>query len=125
MGNIVEFVKWLRDEMDKRGIRSADIAEVEGITSATISRILSMERRAGPESCVAIAHALQLPAEVVFRKAGLLPKEQEPTPGIQELNFLYSQLSEDDRENVLIQIRALVREKAPPYGQNKILPSNA
>jgi transcriptional regulator with XRE-family HTH domain len=67
------FSQWLESELEERGWRPADLAHRAELPNATLSRILNGHRRAGPEVCVALAAALEVPPEQVFRLAGLLP----------------------------------------------------
>ena len=71
------FIEWLRHEIEIRGWQVSDLARKAELSSGTLSRILSQERNAGPEVCVALARALGVPPELVFRRAGLLPEESE------------------------------------------------
>ena len=120
MGNPVDLAKWLYDEMNRQGLTVSDVATLGNISAPTISRILNMERNAGPDACVAIAKALNYPPEMVFRIAGLLPDTTVAphSPEAQELTHLFDQLSDDDQRDILIMIRALVREKVRSYGRN-------
>lgn len=121
MGNLIEFAEWLKKEMEKRGLRQVDLARRTGIGTGQISRILNMERGVGPESAVAIARALKIPPETVFRKAGLLPPApDEPldhTPKVREIVHLYEQLEDRDQDEVLAIVRTIVEEKLLRYAQ--------
>lgn len=121
MGNLIEFAKWLQAELDKRDLRQTDLARRTGIGTSQISRIVNMERGVGPESAVAIARALKIPPEIVFRKAGLLPPEpEEPlehAPKVREIVHLYEQLDDRDQDEVLAIVRTIVKEKMARYAQ--------
>lgn len=47
------------------------------IAQNSVSRILSGERQAGPDACIAIAYGLGIPREEVFRARGWLLREPE------------------------------------------------
>jgi transcriptional regulator with XRE-family HTH domain len=118
MTNLIDFAQWLKKEIQIRGWRQADLARAARIDSSVFSRILNLEREPSPETCRAIARALNLPPETVFRRAGLLPaKPNEPVdePSVREMVHLYSQLNNRDQEEVLTVVRALVREKLSHY----------
>jgi transcriptional regulator with XRE-family HTH domain len=66
-----KFSKWLNTELQKRDWKQADLIRLTGLDSSTISNIFNEKRNVGPEACTAIAHALRLPPEQVFRAAGL------------------------------------------------------
>lgn len=77
------FVKWLEEEMAARKWRPADLARAGGLYTSTLSKILNEDRQPGPDVCLSIAKAFDIPPDIVFRQAGLLPKlpgpEQDPT----------------------------------------------
>ena len=65
-----------------------------------------------------MAHAFNVPPDVVFRKAGILPDRPDaPDPGIREITHLYDQLSDQDQEEVLAIVRTICREKLSRYGK--------
>jgi transcriptional regulator with XRE-family HTH domain len=72
-----KFSEWLRLELGKRTWSQAELARRSGISAAQITRILSGERGIGEEALSAIASALRLPTEEVYRAAGLLPTKAE------------------------------------------------
>ena len=96
-----DFASWLEKELENRDWKPADLSRRSGIGSGLISRILNRERRAGPDSCVAIARALQLPPETVFRAAGLLPPVARETEVLRRLVYLAAQLPSEDQDRVL------------------------
>lgn len=108
--SVITFAEWIEEQLRERGWKQADLARESGLDTGYLSRIINMERRIGPESCVAIANALMLPPDLVFTKAGLLPSK--PQDDItREATHLFDQLSDADQETVLIMMRALVRDK--------------
>lgn len=66
------FPGWLQTKMAENDMSQADLAKKAKVSRAAISNVLNGYRRPGPELCRAIAKALDLPAESVFREAGLL-----------------------------------------------------
>jgi transcriptional regulator with XRE-family HTH domain len=87
----MDFISWLQSELDTRGWEQGEIAkraQAGGFTlSATqVSRILNGTREAGPDACIAIAYALGLPREEVFRARGWLRRTAEQTfpPGTKQ-----------------------------------------
>jgi len=98
MENIREF---LEAELKKRGWKQADLARASNLDSAVVSNIINGRRRMGEETGKAIAHALQLPPEQVFRAAGLLPPIPPKHSQINELDHLAYLLGEEDLEEVI------------------------
>ena len=95
------FVNWLLHEMDVRGMSQADLARASGLSKTAISKIISESRAAGPEACRAISEAFLFPPEIVFRKAGLLPKKGKEPPEVKELTHLYLTSSKEVQKDIL------------------------
>jgi len=96
------FPAWLEREISARGWRPADLAKEADVPQATISNILNGNREVGAKVALAIAKALGLSPEHVFRQAGLLPPETngEFSPSLQELNDILKNASEADRREI-------------------------
>ena len=77
--NQLDFGNWLIAEAEKRGIYLNDVATAGGMDKSTIFRIAKGTRTAGIDSILAIASALKLPKETVFREAGILSSVPEQT----------------------------------------------
>ncbi len=78
----MQFTEWLEQQMTERGLSQAEVSKrskMAGhyIDQSTLSRIITGERNAGPEACIAIAAGLNLPREEVFRARGWLLNEPE------------------------------------------------
>jgi transcriptional regulator with XRE-family HTH domain len=104
-------VEWLQQELQQRGWNQAELARRSRLTTAQVSRIMTGEQRPGPASGQKLAHALHVPAEEVFRRAGLLPRPSPQPPGQEELDLIFGELSDPDRRRLLAMARAL-REAA-------------
>lgn len=110
-----EFSQWLQEELQERNWNQADLARITGLTTAGVSKLLSSSRGAGPDACRAIARALELPEELVFRKAGLLsPTWDQLTnadlPNVAEWRSILLELTHDNRRE-LLQIARLKLER--------------
>ncbi|MCL4296117.1 MAG: helix-turn-helix transcriptional regulator [Anaerolineae bacterium] len=96
------FAQWLQEQLAERDWIPAELAKRAGIQGGSLSHILNGTRKVGPESCIAIAKALNLPPEVVFRRAGLLPEtENEGDVTFQEIVEIIKRLNADDRRTLL------------------------
>jgi len=95
------FPEWLNSELEKRNWSQRELARHAGITSGTISNLISGMRGRGIASLTAIAKALNLPPTSVFRAAGVLPEEPEYIPLLDEWNAVFYDLTPDDREEIL------------------------
>lgn len=75
-----DFADWLIEQMNKRGWSQADLANAAGLNRQVISTYVNRQRqKPDSEVLVALARALHLPPETVFRAAGLLPPVSEDT----------------------------------------------
>lgn len=107
MAKYLEFGQWLSGEMKKRGWSQADLAKKADVSRATISRVISGTRNVGPDLCLSLAIALKVPAEEIFRIAGILPPEpnnekaKDDPPGLGEWIWHYLQAGDEDRDELL------------------------
>jgi transcriptional regulator with XRE-family HTH domain len=103
----IDFPDWLRQQLDQRGWDQIELAYRSGVTPGQVSRILSGTRHAGPETCIALARALNLPREEVFQARGWLlaaPEQQfspEMDPRVVQLAHEVNALPFDQREAIL------------------------
>src|SRR5919197_1715731 len=95
-----DMVAWLKDEMQRRRWKPADLARESGITNAQVSRILNREQDAGRQACRAIAAAFEVPAYEVFVHAGLLPPQLARTAMIERIVKMLQELPEEDQEEL-------------------------
>lgn len=72
------FSEWLRKQLKDKRWRQADLARAANLDPAVISNLVNEIRGPGEDTCTAIARALDLPPETVFRAAGLLPPVATP-----------------------------------------------
>jgi len=111
-----EFSQWLNEEMQSRSLNQSELSRRAGIAQSTVSFVLSGDRQPGTDFCTGVAHALGMPPERVFRKAGLLPPriiggEHEEQKA--ELLDYYEALGERDRDTALAVIRTLYERQGP------------
>lgn len=97
----IDFTEWLTKELTVKGWDQAELSRRSGITTAHISRIMTGQRHPGTEALSGIAHALRLPPEDLFRRAGLLPMPVNATVddrrSMQDLVRKLERLSVEDR----------------------------
>lgn len=113
-----ELATWLKQEMASHGWSLRELARHAGISHTAILNVLKGHTRPSALFCTKIAQALRVPAEEVYRRAGLLPAVPPEEASLLEANYLFAQLSESEQETVLTMMRALVekRREAPrPY----------
>ena len=106
-----EFTTWLEEEIKERYWTYNELGRQAGLSSATISLVMTGRRNPGPDFCTGVAKALGLPPELVFRKAGILPPAQENDDDYwQELRHYLRQLSIRDRIRVIQMVRGWAAE---------------
>jgi transcriptional regulator with XRE-family HTH domain len=111
MSTDTDFPGWLQAELKRQGMSQADLARESGLSTAAISRIMGGSRGVGAEACNAIAKALNLPPETVFRRAGLLPEETETDPpSFTDWVKIWLGASEEERDRLLARAEQLAKE---------------
>lgn len=97
------FGDWLAKEVRDRNWNLSDLARAAGLRASTLSRVMSETSKAGPSVCRAVAKALKLPEETVFRQAGLLSPlpAAESDQTLPELLEVARQLPPDERRELL------------------------
>jgi len=100
------FSKWLLKEIEARGLTYSDIARKGKISHARVSQVLAGEPP-GKRFCLAIAKALQIPAETVFREASLLPPVPENSASAEQALYQFRRLTVADQERILAMMRVL------------------
>ncbi|MEZ0396802.1 MAG: helix-turn-helix domain-containing protein [Anaerolineales bacterium] len=108
-----DFADWLIAQMNKRGWSQADLANAAGLNRQVISTYVNRQRRKpDSEVLVALARALRLPPEVIFRAAGLLPPVSADTEYREEFFHLLSQLSPQEQQEILELLRFKAERKS-------------
>jgi transcriptional regulator with XRE-family HTH domain len=94
----VLFSEWLENLLAEKDIKPVELARMAHIDPGVVTRILKAERAAQPKTLEAIAHALKLPPDFVFEKAGILPSKPELSPIKRKLLHIAEGLPESDIE---------------------------
>lgn len=102
---MADFSQWLIEQLEKRNWKPAELSRRAGINTGLLSRLLSRERMPGPTTCRGIADAFQLPPQVVFQAAGLMPSPPEYDEVIEEIRYLSAKVSKEKRRQILEYIR--------------------
>lgn len=97
----MDFSDWLVDWLNKKGWTQSELANRAGVTRTAISDVISRRRNPGTDLCLAIARALDLPPEIVFRAAGLLPPAPSNTEFEEHFLHLLRQLPPKERQEIL------------------------
>lgn len=105
MFSMEKFNAWLLQELSKRNWSQSDLSYRANISRGTLSNILSGSRKIGTDVILAIARALHLPPEAVFRAAGILPPTPEADALTEEGLHILNQLEGEDKEEALRYLR--------------------
>ena len=111
-----DLADWLREEMARRDVTAKALAGKMGVNPGTISRVLRGERQAGPDFCTALAWALNVPPDEVFRRAGLMPPPTHPAvaaddPTLVRLLEMATRLSAAERRRLTAVAEVFLREQ--------------
>lgn len=101
------FIEWLNQELEKRGMKPADLAERGDISASTVSRLRSGDVSLTIEDCQAIAKGLGMSIEHVLIGAGVLSPPPSPVRDEDHLLNIYRRLSPQERQTVLQMLHGL------------------
>lgn len=121
----MNFIEWLEAELRERDWTAAQLSRQAGLYPATVSRVLNGERSPGTEFCKAVALALNVPDEVVFRRAGLLDPlpASKDDPMLADLVELAKQLTTEERRRLTRVAELYLREQQEKYQETGDEPS--
>ena len=121
------FSSWLNAEMGKASLNQSELAKRANINQAAVSRLLAGTTTPSAETCNAIAKALKLPPEQVYRAAGLLPPKSEHDELVERAeHMLRSFKTEQYRQIALATLEALlVQEEKGGYNANGMNPATS
>ena len=100
-----DFGEWLREQIKLSGKTQSEFSDLIGIEQPHLSRIINGSRNASNQVLENIAMVLGLPAETVFRQAGILRPKPEIDQKIEDLNHLMRELPPDELEEIELIIR--------------------
>lgn len=101
-----KFSDWVDQELIKRNWTRADLARMSGVSQTAFSLVWKGDRNPGSGLCEAISKALGIPAETVFRAAGLLPQISSNDAEWEEWKYELSKLTPEKRASFLRMMRA-------------------
>lgn len=109
-----DFPDWLQSELDKRGMKPAELARLARKDQGLISRILNRERKPSLDTLNAIGRALKLPANVVIQAFNGQTKseDEEFTERAEHLIQSYKQPATKEKALEYLEFLAIQEEKA-------------
>ena len=117
---MIEFVEWLRRMMEENQISQAELSRRSGLSASQVSKIYNGLSETSEDGYVAIARGLQIPPITVLRAAGIVPKEPEYIPLIDEWNAVFYDLTQEDRQEIL----EIAKLKASRHKKNSLKQSS-
>jgi transcriptional regulator with XRE-family HTH domain len=108
------FGEWLYTEMLQRDWTQSKLAKYAGLNRAVVNKIINGASKPTPETINALAHALRIPPELVFEKAGLLPPNLDLSPIKRKFINFAKNLPDSDLEMIL----ALLESRTKYYEKN-------
>lgn len=100
----LSFSEWLAEQMLIRGWTQAQLARAAKVRRGTIGNILNKVRQPGPEVLLSIAKALDLPPDLVFAKAGVLPAPKDgATDEERKWLHIFDQAASDEERAELLE----------------------
>ncbi len=106
------FIEWLNQEMNHRQWSYNELGRQSGLSGATVSLVMTGKQKASWDFCAGVAEAFDLPAENVFRRAGLLRPVPDPS-AIEEITELAKGLSPELRHQLTDFARYLYQNPKP------------
>jgi transcriptional regulator with XRE-family HTH domain len=107
----MEFAQWLQNQLNKQGWSQSELVRRSNhqVSQTQLSNVLLGRRQAGPETCIAIARALGLSNEEVFRARGWLPaSKSDIDPRAERVARRVSALPAQSREIALDAIEPML-----------------
>ena len=92
------FSDWLTEVLEEKGWSYADLARKAGVTRGAIGNLVRGQRQPGPAILQAIAGALNLPPDNVYRAAGLLPEITVDESDLEKFREILSHLTPAERD---------------------------
>jgi transcriptional regulator with XRE-family HTH domain len=95
------FSQWLLEMLKDRAWSQAELARRSGLSRTAISDVISEKAKAGNAFCRSVASAFHVPVDDVYRAAGLLPTKPEHDEKVSEIDHIYHELDDDNRQDLL------------------------
>ncbi len=106
------FVEWINREIERRSWIQADFARKSGLSTATVSDVLSGKVRPGLKFVTATIRAFgRQSANDVLMQIGLLPPMPMETAQWLRLSSMWGQLSTEDQGRILDIVEVWVRKR--------------
>jgi transcriptional regulator with XRE-family HTH domain len=116
-----DFFTWITEETEKRGWGYSELGRKAGLSPATLSLVLSGQRKVSLSFCKGIAKAFGEPPEKILRLAGLLPPEPAPAKNEDQFLAVFRLLTAQQQNFLLDSARGLQGQPRPSNGSVTII----
>lgn len=106
-----DLIDWLNAQLKARDWTNSKLAQKSGLAPSTISMVLSDRASPGWDFCKGVARAFGVPAEQVFRRAGLLPPRAGSSEGEEQLLYHFEQLTATDQELAIAMLETMAERR--------------
>lgn len=114
------FSTYLRDAMERADISQRELAAASGLSTATVSRILSGQREVELKSATKLARGLGVPVEEVYNAAGFIPEKTGSDPWADKMMVKLSAIkTTDKRQNLENYVLFLLTEEKHDRRRNE------
>jgi transcriptional regulator with XRE-family HTH domain len=114
-----KFGQWLDGELNRRGLKQADLYRALDLTSGGVSAWFTGRSKPSPETCSRIAVYLGVPEIEVLRAAGISTSRPVTSPVMEGIIDLGGKLSEEDQIDILDFIKTKLARHARSKEANK------
>jgi transcriptional regulator with XRE-family HTH domain len=110
---MTKFSDWLTNQLMEQNMSPAHLSRLMRKDQGVISRILSGERRPSNETIEAIARALKLPPDQVFRAAGILPQKSEEDEWVEKMDYKLKLIRDPVKRQMAEKLLETLTEEEP------------
>ena len=114
-----EFVEWVEQEIKARYWTYNELGRQAGLSSATISSVMTGRRGPGVDFCLGVAKAFNVAPVNVFRKAGILPSTDDDQEFFDEMLHQTRQMRYRDRVKFLRMMKAWASNEGQEEGEEE------
>lgn len=118
-----ELIKFLKARMSEMRINQAELARRTGLSACGISLIITNGNVPSHATLNKFALVMDVPAEKLFRLAGLLPKEEEKeviqSEALHEIIYYFNKLTPSMQEIAIGLVRSLAFENTSAQGNKQ------
>lgn len=105
----IKFRDWLLTTLEEKEWSQADLARHAKVSRTAISDAISGKRNVGKDLGLALARALNVPPDEIFRAAGLLPPTKDSDDTLKRIDHLYHTLEDPANKQKALEFLEFLR----------------